>query len=424
MPTTRNDTEKTSQKRLGRSQALLAVMLVAAVNIVLVVLNPLGKYDPERLPSAHSWIWWAAQDFVAQTTPPKVVILGSSLLMNPIQEQDANFQERVVDTVVEHRSAYLESQLRRDLGLGGGSGGVHDSIDTIGCFNFAVPGSLMSDNYMVLRALLNGERKPRAVVLGLALRDFIDNEVPCAAATPSFKYLSRYTDISDLVGLTMPNLWQRGEYWLNQHCYLIGKKLDIQSALSERATAIERPLVASRYLDCRLNAFDMSCYVPGFKSEVERNVWLTKPHQAHVAQDNTAEYRRRYRSRNTQLFECQKTFLDKFCRLAEQQQIKVIIVNMPVTPAHTALMPPGAYDQYVRCLTDASRQYRIPLLDLNSGGRFSQGDFWDTCHMQATGGKKLLDLLAAEMSKNADIAHAIGVSRGTSKVAAFGRTIY
>ena len=418
-------------RRIGKSQALLALLLVLIVNAALASLNPLGKYDPERLPSAHSWIWWAAQDFVAQNPPPQVVILGSSLLMNPIQEQDANFLQKDIDSVVTHRSAYLESQLHLALQnqlkgqlKGQFRGQVNEEPAAINCFNLAVPGSLMSDNYLVLRTLLNGPRKPSVVVLGLALRDFIDNQVPCAAATPSYKYLSRYTDVSDLVDLTMPDIWQRGEYWLNRRFYLIGKKLDIQSALSESASNLERPLGASRFDECRLNAFDMSCYVPGFKSEVERNVWITKPNQANAFQDNSAEYRRRYRSPNQKLFECQKTFLVKFCELAEQAQIKVVIVNMPVTAAHTALMPAGSYAGYMDCLTSASRHFHASLLDLNGSGAFSLSDFSDTCHMQAAGGKKLLDLVAAELARKPEMARSIGFPGRASKVAAFGRTIY
>jgi hypothetical protein len=411
-----NKTIEPTWKRIIRSQALLAVLLVVVVNAVLSATTPLRRFDPEKLPSAHSWIWWAAQDFNAQTAPPHVVILGSSLLMNPIQEQDANFLHRDIDSVVDHRCAYLESNLKTAL-----------RTNEVGCFNFAVPGSLMSDNYMVLRSLLRGTRKPDVIVLGLALRDFIDNEVPCAAATPSYKYLSRYTDTADLVELTMPVIWQRWEYWLNQRVYLIGKKLDLQAAISQAAgqSAIDplNPMSTNRYSQCLLNAFDMSCYVPGFRSEVERNVWITRPNQLHTFQDNSNEYKRRYRSPNASLFASQKTFLSKFCQLAQESGIRVVIVNMPVTTSHFALMPPGSYADYMHSLAEVSSRFGAPVLDLSQRGQFTDADFSDTCHMQASGGKKLLDLISSEIAAP-EIARSIRVSRRASKLATFGRTIY
>jgi hypothetical protein len=422
MPTIDDIAPNKKLRNLSRSQVAIALVLVVAVNVALAVWNPLGKYAPERLPTEHSWIWWASQDFLGQKETPAVVILGSSLLQNPLQEQDATFLNRETDSVLDHRSMYLESLLDKQLS------GV--SQKNIGCFNFAVPGSLMSDNYMVLRTMLNGDRKPKVVVLGLALRDFIDNQVTCAAATPSFKYLSRYTDVSDLVDLAMPNIWQRGEYWLNRRVYLIGKKFDMQAALSQAASKMQRggsrvgASSSADILDCRLNAFDMSCYVPGVRSDVERHVWMTKPNAEHVFLDNSAEYRRRYRSTNKALFECQKAFLERFCELASASNIRVVIVNMPVTTEHAKLMPAGSYSDYMNCLKAMSARYQAPMLDLNNCGKFTIDDFADTCHMQGRGGKKLLDLIAEELSQDAAIAQAIGVRQPASKVAVFGRTIY
>jgi hypothetical protein len=228
--------------------------------------------------------------------------------------------------------------------------------------------------------------------------------------------------------LALPDIWQRGEYWLNRRVYLIGKKLDMQAALSQAASAvITQGQVQGQgqgLLECRLNAFDMSCYVPGVKSEVERHVWMTKPNLVHSFQDNSAEYRRRYRSPNKRLFECQKSFLRKFCELAQQEGIQVVIANMPVTGSHIALMPAGSYSDYLQTLKACSDNYGAPMLDLNHGDLFTITDFADTCHMQGSGGKKLLELLAGELSGNDSLAQAVGFRRPASKLAVFGRTIY
>ncbi len=67
-------------------------------------------------------------------------------------------------------------------------------------------------------------------------------------------------------------------------------------------------------------------------------------------------------------------------------------------------MPAGSYQEYLQSLASVSDRYGAPLLDLNSSGKFSDSDFSDTCHMQASGGKKLLDLVSGEIARNPEIA--------------------
>ncbi len=371
--------------RTFRAPFCLAIFIVIAVNYGLITINPLGRFAPENLPATHSWIWWATQDFIQQKPSPAVVLLGSSLLVNPILEQEAKFQDQAIDSVIDHRLRYLQTELERKL-----------TLKNLTCFNFAVPGSLMSDNYMIMRCLFDAQRKPKLVILGLALRDFIDNEVPSAASTPTYRYMSRFTDATDLESLTLPNIWQRCESFLSRHIYLIGRKLDIQAALSQKASHLADAW--TRYFpNCQLNAFDLSCYIPSTRSEIERGVWITKPNEEKPYHDNSAEYRRRYKSPNLQFFDTQSIFLDKFCEAAIKLNIQVILVNMPVTPQHISLMPDFSYGRYLETLKKTARKYHFQLLDLNHSDIFRSTDFSDTCHMRGSGGKKLLDLIVDEV---------------------------
>jgi hypothetical protein len=434
---TKSEMFKRPWGRIASSPSLLAVVVLILLNLALVSLNPLASFDPEKLPAAHSWIYWAAEDFRAQPQPANVVLLGSSLLVNPICAQEANFLQKEVDSVVNHRCRYLESRLqdqakqaeeKRPLPTPLRSSAQITPQAQAGpsatCFNFALPGSLMSDNYMILRTLLNGPRSPKMIVLGLALRDFIDNEVPCAAATPVFRYLERYTDVSDIVDLAMPETWQRLEFSLRRHVYLLRKKLDVQSALSQFADANLRQGLQSGYSSCLLNQFDMSCYVPSLRSDIERNVWISKPNDCQPVKDNVPEYKRRYRTANYKLFQCQKVFLEKFLAEAKSRGIKILIINLPTTREHLTLMPQGAYSQYLEVLRAAENRFHTPFLDLNDDRRFYRADFVDTCHMRGSGGKKLLDCIAQEVRKNPELAKCLEISRDNPTFTAASSTIY
>jgi hypothetical protein len=94
------------------------------------------------------------------------------------------------------------------------------------------------------------------------------------------------------------------------------------------------------------------------------------------------------------MFQIQSTFLDKLLTVAGERKIKPILLNMPLTPENLALMPPGAYERYLDCLRTMANTHNVPLVDLNGDPRFAHSDFYDTAHMNATGGRKLLDAIA------------------------------
>jgi hypothetical protein len=75
-------------------------------------------------------------------------------------------------------------------------------------------------------------------------------------------------------------------------------------------------------------------------------------------------------------------------------------------------------------LSQVSGRFHAPVLDLNRESPFLDSDFSDTCHMRASGGKKLLDLVSAAMAKDPQIIRALKDSKAASKLATFGRTIY
>jgi hypothetical protein len=60
---------------------------------------------------------------------------------------------------------------------------------------------------------------------------FIDSGVECAASTPAYHYFSRYkteSEIDSLLPLSMPSIFNRGQYLADKYIYLLGKRLQIQ----------------------------------------------------------------------------------------------------------------------------------------------------------------------------------------------------
>ncbi len=198
-------TEQTFNNWLMSSLGLGLILLIV-INVCLCISQPFAKINPDILPATHTWTWWATQEYLHDQPTPPVVLLGSSLFMHPVSRQDADFLDHNFDYVHHHYSLYLGQQLQNRFHL----------QQAPLCFNFALPGDVISDNYMVARSLFCKQHKPEHVILGVSLRDFIDNAVKCPGTTPPFRYLQRFTDIDDIVDLAFPQFWQRFDYYFGK----------------------------------------------------------------------------------------------------------------------------------------------------------------------------------------------------------------
>jgi len=371
--------------KVAKSPITLGIILLLLLNALLWITQPLSKVDPQILPATHTWTWWATQEFLQEKPAPPVVLLGSSLFMHAVSREDADYLNTDFDYVHHHYSQYLADRLKDRFG----------KSNNLTCFNFALPGDLVSDDYMVARALFHGEHKPKYVILGLSLRDFIDNAVNCPGTTPPFRYLKRFTNIEDLIDLALPKWWQQLDYRTGQIFYLWDKKLELQVCIEQAAKKLLAPVVASIGVPSLLNDLDYRKHVPSnLHSEVEEGMAIIKAHQPYSFDPNYADYRRRCGSANEGMFKIQAGFLTKLVDLCKQEKIELIILNMPLTKGNVAIMPNGSYEHYLNTIQQISKGNSCVFMDLNGDPRFVDHDFYDSAHMNSAGGKKMLDVLA------------------------------
>lgn len=395
------DAPETSKINIKASQVVWALGLFLVANIAFLKWQPLAKVDPESLPAAHTWVWWATKELAQQKQAPDVVLMGSSFMMHPLALRDADYLKKDFDYVHHHYSTYLEDLLKQNLG-----------VQKAQCFNFAMPGGMISDHYMITRALLSGDKKPRVIVIGCGLRDFMDKHVSCPAATRPFKYLQRYTEIDDLVGIAMPQIWQQIDYWQGKGIYLWGKKLDFQVVACDWTRKFFNPAIEKFCVKSPLNDIDMTRNAPSnMRMEAEEGLYIVKSNPPYKFDDNTREYQSRYGNGNDKLMENQKLWLDKLLQLAHEQNTKVLLVNMPQTQMNMQLMPPGSYDKFRAAIQEASQKWNVQLVDLNGGtgfgDKFDKLDFSDTAHMNGMGGKKLIDAINVAICRDKRLADAL-----------------
>jgi hypothetical protein len=362
-----------------RSATFYALGLLILANMVISIVRPFDKADPEALPAAKSWVYWATQEFLQKKEHPQVVMIGSSLVMNATWLQEAAHLNKDVDIVANHRTTYLESVIKKYL----------PGFDQQ-CYNFGLPGSMASDDYMVIRSLFHGRKKPAIAVIGLGPRDLMDCRFNCAASSKHFQYLERYSDTHDIVNLTMPQFWQRVNFVVKELDYFVGKKWNIQIATGELVRNLCQPALALISKEGPLEFSNESNY----RLEIAKGVWIAHPSQAsYFFLDNTSEWKRRHRRTNDDLFNNQAKFVDMALQLCRKEGIEPLLLNMPIMKASKDAMHPAIYPRHVALLQSLAQKYNCVYVDTNEQADFVPTDFTDTCHMDASGGEKLLNIV-------------------------------
>jgi hypothetical protein len=312
----------------------------------------------------------AVEQFQSASKPPEVVLVGSSVLMAPLWSTDVKHFANVADVYHHHRSLELERLLSaRALG-------------SKQVFAFALPGLMVSDGYLLVDKLLVGKRTPEILVYGLAPRDFMDDLLTGETRTPVFQRLMQLEDLPRLGDLYLASIQEKADFVVNNIVFLYGKRWRYQdkvSALLKRAVSTLVPTQKSSG--------------PADSGKVEQQ-FLLGQNKKQVWQKSIEEYRARYRHFDPAQFAKQEHFLEALVELAKQRQMKVMLVNMPLTTDNIKLLKNGFYARYRAALSNLATRHGCQLLDMQADRNYTDADFYDTVHLNESGGQRCLKSLA------------------------------
>ena len=358
---------------------------------------PVDKYSsPNR-----SWIWWATDQFRKQPERPQVVLLGSSLMMAALHGGDATYSNAPQNVTLHHKANYLEALLAQK---------THQPVNT---FAFAIGGQMVSDAYAISSTILRGDRKPETIVYGVAPRDFMDNMLASPASTETFRYMNHLGGLADEALPARSTFWEKVEYGVERLSFLYDHRNDFVYLQNKYARGILATAIGVKDLDYVHTPFPLrKIAMAQLPEDTGVNEIMILPYnpQRDKYEDNTPEYRSRYRSFNKKKFDTQLSFLDKLGNLCKQEGINLVLVNMPITPQNVALMPPGLYDSYLSSLKTACTTYGAQIVDLNQPQVFRQDCFADSVHLNGHGGKVFFEQLANRLAGGSMLA----VSRRSS----------
>ncbi|OPZ90583.1 MAG: hypothetical protein BWY75_00674 [bacterium ADurb.Bin425] len=378
-----------------QSRFLAGLSIFAALSLGLQFLS-IEKLKPSDFP-VRTWTTWAISEFFAQPAQPKdVVFLGSSLMLVPLDGTDADFLGKQIDASQHHRSIYFEDAFKKASGK---------SVST---YNFALPGEMPSDAYLITDFLLKEKRAPKVLVYGVGPRDFMDNLLPSPAATDPYKYLSRFGDLSGHADLLMSDWQERLNWELARLCYVYGNhgQIALDAARSLRPLidkVAPRPANLSEVDRIAFRRKVLPDYLPFEVNPQECFFRPTDPANRPGFMDNIQEYRKRYKTLKMSTFTAQMRFLKDLIAIANERGTHVVLVAMPITQVNRELLPDASWNLYKSELAKlAAQSQSVTFKDLHAEGKgkFALSDFQDTVHLHSGGGAKLLSEIAQIMAND------------------------
>ncbi len=304
---------------------------------------------------------------------------------------EANYLGQTVNLTSHHKATYLDRLLKEKFG------------GRFNTFNLAAPGLMASDAYLSLKTMLESGHHPDVLIYGVAPRDFVDSSVKCPADTDVFKYLRRLTKIDEIADATFRAPLERIDWWLQRNIYFCGTALDYQMLAGELCQQVLAKVLPPRATQPPLSLAEMETILPKFKpaathperSRIEPTVAETVRNQFF---DNRGEYLERYQWPNN--YELELTFLERIILLCKEKQVQLVLVNMPILPANTTLLPKGFYRSYQNRLKSIAKRDNVPFMDSCDPLVLEQKDFHDPVHLNAFGGQKFYSALVDGLSND------------------------
>lgn len=378
---------------IAGSYICLAFVALLALDVGWRLTYDVFSLDKYNSPN-RSWIWWAAKQFKEEQERPDVVLLGSSLMMAALHGGDATYLKKPQNVAIHHKSTLFEDLLADK---------THQRVNT---FAFAIGGQMVSDAYAISSTMLRGDKKPDTIVYGVAPRDFMDNMLGSPASTETFRFMNKLGGVREEALPSRNTFWEKAEYGAEQVSFLYQHRQDFVYLQHKYDRALLSSVLGMKDLDSVRAPFPLrKIAMLQLPEDTGPNEVMILPYSGkETYEDNTPEYRSRYKAFNQKKFKVQLAFLDKLGKFCRDEGINLILVNMPLTTDNVALMPPGLYDQYLANLQGACTKYGARMLDMNRPDVFDKACFADSVHLNGRGGKRFFEQLADQVASNSMLA--------------------
>lgn len=384
---------ETGKQNWLSSYVVLALIAVAASNAAAFALLKHDRFDSPN----HCWAYWRTRAWqIAQQSQrkPDAVFFGSSLMVSVVDDGDASYLDKSLDSLKNNGSRYFQFCAEKTLGK------------PFRTHSFAIGGQMASDTLALFRATIAKDKARPLLVWGIGPRDLLDSSFSDAATTETVRYLDRVLYPQDVLPESKP-FWKQCERQIERGIFLYGKRSDSQCLERQLAEQLIGQTIGTKFDTIHAPKPLLRLAAAQQPEENAQGEWIVAPYRQKAARlpywtDNSKEYAMRYQPFKAKLFASQCQYLDKFLAEAHQMGFPVMLVNMPILKENSDLLPPGVYDKYVSCISQSARKNGATFVDCNSMGAFTRKDFCDPVHLHGLGAQKFLRIVANRLKNVSD----------------------
>ncbi len=371
------------------SRSVVAVLLFLLVNLAVAgfMVRPQAAASPESLladalarAKERSFSWWTASAYLDRPAAPDIALIGSSQVGTATFTADAELLGRPMDVLVHRQASTFEADLKRELGR------------PLTVFNFSQGGFMVSDAYMLSRALFSGPRLPKLAIIGVAPRDFMDNSMASPAETEPFRFYSRAVGLGELSGQAFGDPFAYLQWLLRNRLPLCWVQEELERRWQDTTPARHH----KRYQNVQA-IFDIT-------GDLQPGTMLVPANIRGLWMDNTIEYRHRYRLPDPPVYRQELVFFDRLLGYLDGRGIKVLVVGMPSLPSNRALLPESFWASFHEKMAGACARHHAGWLDYSASPVFTRQDYLDTVHLNARGGARFFTMLAKAIKADAGLA--------------------
>jgi hypothetical protein len=401
-------------KALVHSSFAVAVFCFVLVNVSTgQILSSAGtKLDPDKsvlelLKTAknRTFSWWTTRAYEDEPGAPDIALIGSSQMASATFAADAQLKQHAMDVLKHRRASTLEEALKDTLGR------------DYSVFNCSQGGFMVSDGYMLSRALFQGQRKPKVVIIGVSPRDFIDNSLNAASATEPFQFYAPCVNLHEMGGKAFPDP-------IAHLGWVMSKDLPLRRLLTPSGNQPEQAEVEAKPLDKHLAQNQMAQALSDIAGDLKPGVLLIPANIPIGLIDNTSEYEHRYRNPYPPVYSSEQAFFNEQLAFLQDSGIKVIVVGMPNLWPTREIIPDKFWVEFKQKVASACQQHGARWIDYCDANGFETEDFLDTVHLNAQGGARLFKLIAQAVASDQAVVASLSQPRAEPEsVAATSSTV-
>ncbi len=352
---------------------LLVLLIGADLFIAYGLPNVIQALQPNLI--SHKSTITKYKDYLGKPIDPDVVIMGSSLVLSPAIHCDAamlpasdpnKLKIRNQPTASYTNAKYFEGVLKDSYGK------------ELSVYNLGLPGSMMGDNCAIFQEMLECKKRPSLIVLGLAARDFVNRK----RVNPEKSKL-----IEDLALFHKENVTTVSDRLKN-----LPSTVTAHFDEDKEDLVLVKTLVNGKIADWRKNGFKTPEREP---EEVITEIQLPSPRSLTLVDSMYAEL---FTDAQPEGVSDQLKYLDKMLGLANQANIPVVVVNLPVTTRHKNQLTDELTNTYQTGIKAVAQKNNCAFIDMDQPGEYDAAtDFRDPIHLNAKGGRKFYKELVSNL---------------------------